>query len=174
MDNALISFEVHGEAKPAGSKIAQAIYHRGADGSTEPVMKDGRVVTVAREDNPMTTAWRRTVAAAAREVYQGPLLEGPLALDVTIFRPRPRSHYGSGKNADHIKDSSPPYPTTRPDTIKLVRAIEDALTSVLWEDDSQIVDHHLRKRYGDHAWVVIQVKRKVRMSFGRRGGEGSE
>jgi hypothetical protein len=33
--------------------------------------------------------------------------------------------------------------------LKLARAAEDALTGVLWLDDSQIVDERISKAYGD-------------------------
>jgi len=32
--------------------------------------------------------------------------------------------------------------------LKLARAVEDALTGVIWADDAQIVDEVIRKRYG--------------------------
>lgn len=38
--------------------------------------------------------------------------------------------------------------TTRPDSSKLLRAIEDALTGILFHDDAQIVETHIRKHYG--------------------------
>jgi hypothetical protein len=77
-----------------------------------------------------------------------------------VFR-RPRSHYGSGKNARKLKPSAPSAPPTAPDCDKLARAVGDAGTGVWWHDDAQIVGWQISKRYdagaGEctyvHAWL---------------------
>ena len=76
------------------------------------------------------------------------LLAGPLELTVTFYLARPRGHYGTGRNADRLRPSAPAHPTTRPDTSKLVRALEDALTRQVYADDAQIVRQHAERRYG--------------------------
>lgn len=38
--------------------------------------------------------------------------------------------------------------TAKPDVDKLIRAISDALTGVVWEDDSQLVEVTAKKQYG--------------------------
>lgn len=50
------------------------------------------------------------------------------------------------------------YPITKPDSTKLVRAVEDALTGVLWGDDAQVVDQHVFKRYGVPERAEIEVR----------------
>jgi crossover junction endodeoxyribonuclease RusA len=141
----MILFTVIGQPKPQGSKIPQVIY--GRDG--KPVVKDGRVLTRVRDDNPNTKDWRYLVARTAQEEYDGELLTGPIRLSITFERPRPKSHYGTGRNAGKLKQKAPTYPTTKPDTVKLTRAVEDALTGVIWKDDSQVVVHELEKVYGE-------------------------
>lgn len=153
MSRTVIAFEVIGEPKPQGSKRAVPIYRGGV-----PVMKDGRTLTRVIEDNPKLAQWRQEVAHAVRAIYDGPLITGPVQLRLCFGRPRPKSHYGSGRNAGVLKRLAPKYPTSRPDTIKLARAIEDALTGVLWRDDSQIVVHYLEKVYDSHFHVVVEVK----------------
>ena len=74
------------------------------------------------------------------------------------YRPRPSNHFGTGKNAGVRKDSAPYFPIVRPDVLKIARGIEDALTGVIYRDDSQIVDEHLMKRYGEPARVEIIVE----------------
>ena len=76
-------------------------------------------------------------------------MDGPLRLTLTFFRTRPLGHYGTGRNAAQLKDRAPDKPTVRPDTVKLTRAVEDALTGVVWRDDSQVTTHLLKKRYGE-------------------------
>lgn len=47
--------------------------------------------------------------------------------------------------------------TTRPDSSKLLRAIEDALTGIVFHDDAQIVETHIRKHYGGPERVEIMI-----------------
>lgn len=152
-----IEFRVYGEQKPQGSKIAQAIYRKGKDGKPTPVMKNGRVVTVARNDNPDVVSWRNAIASAAREVYSGPLLTCAIRLEIAFVRPRPKGHFGTGRNAEMVKASAPLHPTTKPDNTKLRRAVEDALTGVLYRDDSQIVEGIDLKTYGECFETTVRV-----------------
>lgn len=141
----MIAFTVLGEAAPAGSKRAFRNPHSGQI----------NVVDASKRQKP----WQAEVKAAAVEQYDGGLIDGALVLTLTFYRPRPRSHYGSGRNSAILKLSAPPYPTTRPDVLKLARAVEDALTGVVWRDDAQIVEEHLRKRYGSPARCEVGIER---------------
>jgi Holliday junction resolvase RusA-like endonuclease len=153
----MIHFTVHGTPRPAGSKQSFPVINR-ATGDPVRAKATGRIITRTKHDNPATKDWMDKVANIAREHYDGTLLEGPLRLALLFKRTRPRSHYGTGRNAGKLKASAPEYPTTRPDTVKLTRAIEDALTKVIWRDDSQVVDHHLLKRYGDSDCVEVTIE----------------
>lgn len=55
-----------------------------------------------------------------------------------FFFPRPKSHYRTGKHASDMKADAPNYHTSKPDVDKLERCVLDALTGVLWKDDSQV------------------------------------
>ena len=74
-----------------------------------------------------------------------------ISCSVTFTFHRPLSHYGTGKNSELVKASSPRYPAKPPDLDKLVRAIWDSLTSVVWVDDGQVVANTIRKQYV-HRW----------------------
>ncbi len=50
------------------------------------------------------------------------------------------------------------YHTKMPDVSKLLRATEDALTGILYEDDSQIVAAHIEKLYGLPERVEIHLE----------------
>lgn len=155
-----IRIEVFGKPATAGSKRAQAIYRKGPDGKPVPVVKDGRVLVTVRDDNERSGDWKATVAQCAAEQYLGPVLDRPLRLDVTFYLPRPQGHYGTGRNADVLKPSAPLFHTTKPDVLKLTRAIEDALTGVVYRDDSLIHDGRQRKVLigpGERTRVVIEV-----------------
>jgi Holliday junction resolvase RusA-like endonuclease len=128
-----VAFTVYGKPQPAGSKRAFR------------TKRGGVAVT---DDNPKAKPWQTAVAETALEQWDGSLLEGPLALRVIFYVARPKGHYGSGRNSAHVRPSAPPHPITRPDTSKLVRAVEDALTGALWRDDAQVVTQTALKRYG--------------------------
>lgn len=138
-----VTFFVPGIPQPGGSKTAFYNKH------TKRVS-----VSEACKKNP---AWRSVVVGFAMEAHKEPPLTGPLTLHVAFFMPRPRGHFGSGKNANKVKPSAPLYPTGRPDTTKLLRALEDALTGVLWVDDAQIVVQSAAKLYAEDGRVGAKV-----------------
>ena len=146
----MINFTIHGKQITQGSKKSHAIY--GRDG--KPVMKNGRVITVTRNDNENLDNWRQQVASVARAEFErqydkdAPLLMGPIQLSVSFIIPRPKGHFGKGRNAARIKESAPKHHTIKPDSLKLTRAIEDALTGVVYGDDSQVCRHEITKHWG--------------------------
>lgn len=143
----MIRFTVHGKPEPAGSKKAYPF--RRSNNSLGASVVDA---------NKSAKPWQAIVASEAREAHEGELLTGPLSVTLTFYMVRPKSHYRTGKNSHLLKDSAPPFPTTRPDVLKLARAVEDALTKVVWHDDSQIVDEHLAKHYGNTQGVEVIVE----------------
>lgn len=152
-----IAFRIIGRAVPAGSKRAIPVCNRRTG---EPLRgPGGRIVTRAVHANLKLPEWLREVARAAREAYDGPLLHGPLKLQVTVFRARPKSHYGTGRNAHRVRDGAPPAPDTRPDLTKLVRGIEDGLTGIIWRDDGQVCELVAAKRWGRFNEVHVTVSR---------------
>jgi len=132
-----IKFTVYGKPQSRGSKQASVRY--GRDG--KPISKDGRVLTFAKDSNPKSTAWMEMVTSAAAKAYSGNLLTGAVRLSVQFFFARPKAHYGSGRNASLMKESAPAMHIQTPDFSKCMRAVEDALTGVVWRDDCQIVGY---------------------------------
>jgi Holliday junction resolvase RusA-like endonuclease len=141
-----------GTPKPAGSKTSGVAYRKDSKGRRVPVTKpDGKLVTFVKDSSGEAGKdWRRTVASAGEDARAGAaLLDGPLYVEMTFLRQRPKGHFGSGRRAAILKASAPLYPTTRPDATKLVRSAEDALTGVLWLDDSQIIVGPSEKVYAE-------------------------
>lgn len=137
-----IQFTVEGKPAPAGSK-------RGFVRGKHAVIVDA---------NPNAGVWKQQVAQAAREAYGGELLTGPLLVEMAFRMVRPKSHYGTGKvSAVRVKPTAPVHPTGKPDVLKLTRAVEDALTGVIYRDDSQIVSEQIAKCYGSTAGVTVTV-----------------
>lgn len=151
-----ISLVVLGKPQTAGSKRSFVpINKRTGEPFRDP--RTGRVIVNTVDDNPETKAWQQSVASQARLAWSGGLLSGPLEFHATFFGPRPQGHFGTGRNEHVLKASAPPYPITRPDCLKMARAVEDALTEVLWRDDAQGVDLVLRKRFGTPARAEIEI-----------------
>lgn len=142
----MIVFTVYGKPEPAGSK--KGFPFRRKNGSMGVAISDA---------NAKAKPWQAAVAAVAAEAYQGPLLAGPLAVTFRFIVPRIKGHYGTGRNSAVIKPDSPAWPTVKPDVLKLSRAVEDALTGIIYRDDSQIVHETLQKEYGEPARVIVTI-----------------
>jgi len=144
----MISFFIAGIPKPAGSKRGFAIKKGGAF--------TGRVAIV--DDCKGSRDWKTDVKIAAKEAYAGPLLQGALSVKFLFHLQRPKSHFGTGKNAATLRAGCPAWPIVIPDLLKLARAIEDALTGIVWQDDAQIVQEYLLKRYATaNPGVYVEV-----------------
>lgn len=122
------------------------------------VSKSGKAFV--RSDNPMTRPWRSAVAFEAKQAMVGKLpLEGPLRLTAVFQFPRPRSHY-RGKSQE-LKAGAPLFKASKPDVSKLVRAVEDALTGIVYCDDARIAIIETQKVYADEggpcATLVVEV-----------------
>jgi Holliday junction resolvase RusA-like endonuclease len=72
----------------------------------------------------------------------------PLSIEVVFYFPRPKGHYGTGKNANRVKASAPQFHTTKPDVDNCIKLLKDALKWLAWHDDSQIARYsHIAKVY---------------------------
>lgn len=137
-----LSFFVCGNAAPAGSKTGGII--------------NGHLIM--RPASKRTKPWMHDVAAVARSAHRGPLITGPIELCLTFVRVRPKAHYRTGRHSDLLRASAPEWPTTKPDLTKTIRAIEDALTGVIWRDDSQVVKQTTEKIWGEPAGVLVRIR----------------
>lgn len=139
----MITITVDGKPAPQGSKT------RNAHGAIY-------------ESNKAVGPWRADVRAECQRVMRR---EGraPItgAVEITLrFRlTRPRSHYGTGRNALTVKSSAPVYPVSKPDSDKLERAVLDALTQGgAYLDDAQVIHVDRWKVYGDRPGADIVVR----------------
>lgn len=140
----LVVVEVRGLPKPAGSK---RVFLVGKGEARRPVVTD---------DCRTGRDWRASVQDAIARAHPADPLEGPLDVCFYFVVPRPRGHFRA--DGSTLRPSAAPYPTARPDVTKLVRAVEDAATGLLWRDDSQLVTQVATKRYGPRPGVVIHCR----------------
>ena len=142
-----LSFQIDGTPLPQGSKTAirnrlgqQVGMREAADGKRKGRRSGG------------LKRWRQDVArvaqiAAARERWE--ITTQPVSLTLRFVTKARPSSWPSWRR----------YPTSKPDTSKLARAVEDALEGVLYADDKQVVDLHAFKRVGPHpgVFVILEV-----------------
>jgi Holliday junction resolvase RusA-like endonuclease len=140
-------FFVAGIPKPAGSK--RGFY----------IAKIKRVIIT--DANLKSKDWKTDVKHEGQKNYSGEPLTCPIRLRITFYMPRPKGHFRTGQNAHLLRDSAPMFHVTKPDALKLARGVEDALTSIIWKDDSQIVDEQLYKCYGPKPGCEIEIREAV-------------
>ena len=113
--------------------------------------KSGKIAVT--HDCKKFKSWSYEVKAAAEKACPGPwqLLTGPIRLTVFVLFTRPKGHYRSGRHAALLRDSAPTHHLQKPDITKVLRAVEDSLTGVVWRDDCQIVGHTTGKGWVETA-----------------------
>ena len=121
---------IPGTPAPQGSKRA---YHNPKTGRTHLVETSKKLPT-----------WRKTATTHTQQTLRNtptwnPTPTTPIHLDVTFHMPRPKHHYGTGRNNTTLKPTAPTHHTQTPDRDKLLRAISDALTDArAIHDDKQL------------------------------------
>jgi crossover junction endodeoxyribonuclease RusA len=102
--------------------------------------------------------WRNDIRSAADAAMDGEgLILSPVLVRMTFVFPRPKSHYGTGKNAGVLKTRAPLHRASAPDLDKLIRAVGDALTGVVFRDDAQIVTVEAHKINGETPGVRVSL-----------------
>ena len=149
----MILFHVVGTPAPQGSKTAM------------PVRKNGKLTgkTNLVESSKALKPWRTLVTHQARRAKPKGFTPyvGAVRVEVIFRFPRPKGHYGTGRNAGTLKPSAPEHHITKPDADKLLRAIFDGLTAAgIYRDDSQVIETYAAKRYahGDNPGATISVE----------------
>ncbi len=134
----MITFIVPGEAAPQGSKRAVR-------------SRSGRILLL--ESSAKVKPYRAVFALAARQAWTEPPATGTVAVELLFRFVRPASHY-TAKGA--LKATAPAAPR-RPDLDKACRAALDAMTGVVYADDSQVAILSACKEYGDRAETIVKV-----------------
>lgn len=85
----------------------------------------------------------------------------PIRFTATFRMVRLMSHFAKkGEDAGRVLPSAPKYPVGRPDMDKLLRTTLDALTKLVFDDDSRVAETLMRKVYAapgkEGAWILIE------------------
>jgi len=140
----MIQFFVPGTPVPKGS--AKAFVNK----------RTGRA-QVLQDNREKQRPWASLVSFQAQQVVSA-VTVGPVRLTLHFTLQRPKSHFGSGKNTAIVKASAPYLHVSKPDLDKLVRCVKDALTGVVYHDDSQVCSLVTGKVYGDRTGVLVKVE----------------
>lgn len=128
----VLRLNVEGTPVPQGSKSAWV-----NKATSRAVMFDQNTKKLA--------PWRETVHTAASVLFKGDRVDDVAVVVILEFRmPRPAS----------VKRA---FPHVKPDVDKLARAVLDALTGVVFKDDSQVVSLQASKVYSDRPGVLVRV-----------------
>ena len=94
------------------------------------------------------TEWKEAVKYAATK--QEKITAEAIEVSLEFYFDRPKSHYGTGKNADKLKASAPRFHTKKPDVDNLAKAVLDACQDAgLFKDDSMVLSLLIEKFYLD-------------------------
>ena len=103
------------------------------------------------------------------------VLKAPVAVNEAVIRVFDPAYYTAYTIAEVPALTRAPKRvtevTTKPDVDKLARAALDALTGVLWADDSQVVSLHAQKEYAGEAQpcgALFVVRTGSAADWGRR------
>jgi len=142
-------------------KLEFTVYGKPAQmGSKKAFVRGGRAI-ITDDNSDKRKQWANAVSSKAAEVMAGAtVISSPVSLQVIFFFGRPKSHFGSGRNASQLKASAPERHAQTPDLDKLVRCLGDALTGIVYRDDSQIVALSAERRWTEgqeRCEMVIKV-----------------
>jgi len=107
--------------------------------------KDGSKFTSAR-NTQITEEGKFLLFCLNKWGKKKPILKAMNADFIFVFE-RPKCHWGTGRNAEKLKPSSPEYHIIKPDIDNIMKIILDSLNGIIFKDDSQVVSGKYEKRY---------------------------
>jgi len=128
-------------------------------GSKRAFVRGNRAI-LTDDNSKQRKQWANAVSAAAAEAMNGAeLFSGPVCVECVFMFSRPKSHFGTGRNAGVQKDSAPALHSQSPDLDKLVRCLLDAMSSIVYVDDRQVWQMEAQRQWTRRqAGAVVKVK----------------
>jgi Holliday junction resolvase RusA-like endonuclease len=111
--------------------------------------------------NDQETAEGLWILEAKKQIAEK--LNGPVVVEVVFSMPRPKSHFGTGRNAGILKPSAPKEHTQKPDIDNLIKFVLDCLNHCgVWHDDNDVVRIVARKLWspGDYGGTSINIRKE--------------
>ena len=135
----MIIYEIEGTPRPQGSKR-----HIG----------NGVMVESSKHVKEWR-AWARMKATQAMQGREKIAKPHAVRLRVTFGFDRPQKHLKKGE----LRPDAPTFHVGRPDADKLLRALMDSMSEVVFEDDSQVADIRVEKVYSKGAVTAVTVEK---------------
>ena len=132
-----ISYDIEGTPRPQGSKR-----HVGNG--------------VMLESSKYVKEWRAFAKLKATIAMQRtPRIDKPHGVRLTVWFvfERPKKHFTS----KGLRPDAPKFHLSQPDSDKLLRALLDSMSGVVFEDDSQVAVIGVEKVYGERAVTKVVV-----------------
>lgn len=117
------------------------------------VMKNGITYTPAK-----TVNYETLIKELYIEQHSGEQLQGPIRMTIDAYFDIPKSV--SQKKRRHML-SGLEMPCKRPDMDNIAKIVADALNKIAYQDDSQIVELAINKRYAEQARVEITLQEVI-------------
>lgn len=94
---------------------------------------------VYRDDSHPIHAFRQHVQLLARQQYGGDPWTGPVGIEMTFVMPRPQNMIRRRKAMPRA------WHKVRPDADNLAKGVLDSIKGIVFKDDGQVADCHMRK-----------------------------
>lgn len=106
-------------------------------------------------DEPKSKRYKEHVASSAVQIKPKELMQGPLEVEVLIYRKTLKSF--SKKKAEQA-EAKALRPITKPDVDNYAKGIIDALKGIVWQDDGQVVRLITEKFYSSEPRAEVIVR----------------
>lgn len=128
-------------------------------GRSRSAMSAGRMLHFTPDDTVRYENLVRLMAVRemANAGMSGKPMTGPVGLVMRAYFAPPKS-WSKAKTQAALDGEV--MPTSRPDLDNVVKAVADGCNSVVWLDDSQVVDVAAHKRYSDRPRVEVVISAK--------------
>jgi Holliday junction resolvase RusA-like endonuclease len=117
--------------------------------------RHGKLITYSYKSGS-TRLYQTWLRQAAQDAMDGRSpFDCAVVLEMTAYMPIPSSL----RKAERLLAEQELLPVIRrPDSVQLLKAVEDALTAVVWTDDARVADHVLRRRYSPRPRLELVVR----------------
>lgn len=84
-------------------------------------------------------------------------IDAPVRIDCYFYFPRPKSHYGTGKNSGVLKANAPVWYFSKPDRDNLDKFVLDAMKGIILRDDCYACAGEIEKKYSEQPRTEIVI-----------------
>lgn len=163
MSVVLLNITVPGVPQPKGSM--RSFVPRGRGGELRRDPRSGRLKISMTNDNPLTREWQHRIGWYAKSALPGAVpTEGAYRVTGHFKFQRPPAHLLKGIDSltglPRMRQNAPLRHTYKPDLDKLIRAVLDAFTGIVYPDDSQVMELDFSKSWSltdSGVWLKVEV-----------------